>query len=116
MVWTLIWSEQINIGNEHVSNTHSDDVNADEINAIVASEEAMTSITVAPESVDTGDDDDDDDDDDEDDLKMSKFAVQSAWVDGKNMMQETNHVLVYAAQTARKDRNRTAGCFIISSA
>jgi len=44
-----IWSEQINIGNEHVSNTDSDDIDADEIDASVASEEAMTSITIAPE-------------------------------------------------------------------
>ena len=70
----------------------------------------MTSITVAPESVDTGDDDDDG----EDDLKMPKFATQSAWVEGKKMMQETNHVLVYAAETARKDRKRTVGRFIVS--
>ena len=70
----------------------------------------MTSITVAPESVDTGDDDDDG----EDDLKMPKFATQSTWVEGKKMMQETNHVLVYAAETARKDRKRTVGRFIVS--
>ena len=70
----------------------------------------MTSITVAPESVDTGDDDDAG----QGDLKMSKYATKSAWVEGKKMMKETNYVLVYAAQTARKDRKRTVGRFIVS--
>ena len=105
-----IWSEQINMGNDHVTDSVTPSTDADEIDAIVASEEAMTSITVPPESVDTGYAEDDDDDD----SKMPKYATQSAWVEGNKMMKEINYVSVYAAQTARKDRKRTVGRFIVS--
>ena len=65
---------------------------------------------MSPESVNTGDDDDDG----QDDLKMPKYATQSAWVEGKKMMKKINYVLVYAAQTARQYSKRTVGRFIVS--
>ena len=104
-----IWAEQINVGTEHVSNTGDTSVN-EEINAIAATEEAMTSIIVPADSVDTGDPSDDL----QDDSKMPKFATLNPWVHSTKLMTESNYIMVRAAHDARKNRNRTVGRFIVS--
>jgi len=100
-----IWAEQINLGTEHVT-----DNDVGEINDIAASEEAMSSITVPEDCVDTGDPVDDL----RDDAKMPKFATLNPWVHGTKLMTEENYIMVHAAQEERKNRKRAVGRFIVS--
>ena len=107
-----IWSEQINLGTEHVSTSGAAYITDDvaKMNALAASEEVMSSITVPKDSVDTGNPANDL----QDNAKMPKFATLSPRVHGTKIMTEGNYIMVHAAQEERKNRKRAVGRFIIS--